>query len=52
MLERIDTDEDYREALKRFLDICEAPKSVDEVNELDLLIKLMEKYEHENCSYN
>jgi len=52
MLDRIETEEDYRDALKRFLEICEAPKDSDEIKELYLLMNLMEKYERENCSYN
>ncbi|MBT3384865.1 MAG: hypothetical protein HN778_09425 [Prolixibacteraceae bacterium] len=52
MFEQIETDEDYRKALKRFLDICKAPRNVNEEIELNLLVILMEKYERENCSYN
>ena len=52
MLEKIETEDDYRDALKRFLEICEAPKDSDEIKELYLLMNLMEKYERENCSYN
>lgn len=49
---RIETEEDYREALNRFLTICESQKSDEELKELLLLIDLMEKYERENCSEN
>lgn len=52
MLEKIETEDDYRDALKRFLEICEAPKDSDEIKELYLLMNLMEKYERENCSYS
>ena len=52
MFEFIETEEDYQEALKRFLTICEHPKDKDEVKELYLLMSLMEKYERENCSVN
>lgn len=52
MLERIETEDDYRDALKRFLEICEAPKDKEEIKELFLLMDIMEKYERENCSYN
>ncbi len=52
MLDRIETEDDYRDALKRFLEICETPKDKEEIVELFLLIDLMEKYERENCSYS
>lgn len=52
MLNRIETEDDYRDALKRFLEICEAPKDADETRELFLLMNLLENYERENCSYN
>ncbi|WP_297092100.1 hypothetical protein [uncultured Draconibacterium sp.] len=48
----IDTEDDYREALDRFLAICSAPQSEGEVKEMYLLMALMEKYERENCSSN
>ena len=51
-VKRIETEDDYRDALKRFLEICEAPKDKEEIKELFLLMNLMEKYERENCSYN
>lgn len=51
-LDSIETEDDYRDALKRFLEICEAPKDTGEIKELFLLMDLMEKYERENCSYN
>jgi len=46
------TEDDYRDALKRFLEICDAPKNEDEVKEMYLLMAEMEKYERNNCSYN
>lgn len=52
LVKRIETEDDYRDALKRFLEICEAPKDREEIKELFLLMNLMEKYERENCSYN
>ena len=52
MLDKIETEDDYRDALKRFLEICESPKDSDEIKELFLLMDLMEKYERENCSYS
>lgn len=51
MLQIIETEEDYREALKRFLEICEAPKDSEEGKELYVLMDLMEKYERNNCSF-
>lgn len=51
-LDKIETEDDYRDALKRFLEICEAPKDTDEIKELFLLMDLMEKYERNNCSYS
>jgi len=52
MIERIETEDDYRDALNRLLEISENAKSEDEVKELYLIMYLMEKYERENCSYN
>lgn len=52
MIQTIETEDDYRDALSRFLKICSEPKNSDEVKEMYLLMHLMEKYERENCSYN
>ena len=52
MIYEIVTEDDYRDALNRFLEICESPKDKEEIAELFLLMNLMEKYERENCSYN
>ncbi len=51
MNERFDivTENDYRKALDRFVELCGSEKSDDELKELLLLIDLMEKYERENC---
>lgn len=46
----IETERDYRMALKRFMDICQSQKSEKEIDEMYLLIDLMEKYERANCS--
>lgn len=51
MIYEIETEDDYRDALNRFLEIRE-PKNEEEYTELILLMNLMEKYERENCSYN
>jgi antitoxin component HigA of HigAB toxin-antitoxin module len=52
MFERIETEDDYRNALNRFLEICDAPEYSKEKDELNVLMFLMEKYERENCSTN
>lgn len=52
MLHKIETEDDYRDALKRFLEICSTQKTDDDLNELLVLMDLLEKYERENCSYN
>lgn len=48
----IETEDDYRNAMNRFLEICSAPKNEEEVKEMYLLMDLMGKYERENCAYN
>lgn len=50
MMETLFTEDDYREALKRFLEICDAPEDSEEANELEKLMYLLEEYEQENCS--
>ncbi len=52
MIYKIETEEDYQQGLKRFLEICTSQKDENEVKELELLMVLMEKYERENCSSN
>jgi hypothetical protein len=52
MIYEIETEEDYQQGLKRFLEICAGPKDADELKEMELLMALMEKYERENCSTN
>ena len=49
-METLLTEDDYRDALKRFLEICGAPECVHEINELEKLMYLLEVYERENCS--
>lgn len=44
------TEEEYREALRRFLEICDAPDGSPEADELEHLMTVMEIYEQENCS--
>lgn len=48
--ESIFTEDEYREALKRFLEICDAPSGSQEAEELEHLMVVMEIYERDNCS--
>lgn len=50
MLKQLFTEDEYREALKRFLEICDAPEDSPEAEELEQLMTIMEIYEQENCS--
>jgi hypothetical protein len=52
MIYEIETDDDYRDALKRFLEICKDPKDTTEVKEMYVLMDIMAKYERESCSEN
>lgn len=45
----IETEEEYREALNRFIELCESQKTDEDLQELLLLTNLMEKYERANC---
>jgi antitoxin component HigA of HigAB toxin-antitoxin module len=45
----IQTEDDYRGALQRFLQLCDTQKTDDDLRELLLLTRLMEKYEIVNC---
>jgi hypothetical protein len=47
---QIETEDEYREALNRFMEIYDSSKSDEELQEMLLLMNLMEKYERENCS--
>lgn len=49
MMETLFTEDDYRGALNRFLEICDAPEDTEEAGELEKLMYLMEEYEKENC---
>jgi len=44
------TEDEYREALKRFLEICDTEDNTPEADELEQLMTVMEIYEQENCS--
>jgi hypothetical protein len=48
MKETLFTEDDYREALKRFLEICDAPEDSPEAAERAKIIKLMESYESDS----
>jgi hypothetical protein len=50
MMVTLFTEDDYRVALKRFLEICDAPEETSEAFELEKLMASMEIYEQENCS--
>ena len=50
MMEAIFTEDEYREALKRFLEICDTLDNTAEAEELEMLMTVMEIYEQENCS--
>ncbi|HNX56422.1 MAG TPA: hypothetical protein PKO30_12605 [Prolixibacteraceae bacterium] len=50
MKEVLVSEEDYRVALKRFLEICDAEENTPEADELEQLMTIMEIYEQENCS--
>lgn len=45
------TEDEYREALRRFLEICDAPDDSPEAEELEQLITIMEIYEMENADF-
>jgi hypothetical protein len=50
MMETLFTEDDYREALKRFMEICDASEDSPEANELEKLMYLLQIYEQDNCS--
>jgi len=45
------TEDEYREALRRFLEIYDAPEDSPEAEELEQLITIMEIYEMENSDF-
>ena len=49
-MEKLVTEEEYREALKRFLEIAGNPEESSKAEEFEQLITLMEIYEQENCT--
>jgi hypothetical protein len=48
----IETEYDYRDALNRFIELCESQKTDEDLQELLLLTDLMGKYERINCGEN
>lgn len=48
-MEKLVTEDEYRDALKRFLEISNCSANSPESDELEQLIVLMEIYEQENC---
>ena len=48
----IHTEDDYRQALLRFISLCESQKSDEDIRELVWLTSQMEKYERNNCGAN
>lgn len=50
MMQTLFTEDDYRQALKRFLEICDAAEDTPEANELERLMYWMQVYEQDNCS--
>lgn len=49
MNRQIVTEDDYRKALRRFLEIIEAPSGSKERMELCELMEFLRSYETENC---
>jgi hypothetical protein len=50
MMEPLFTEDEYRQALKRFLEIYDTPDDTAKAEELEQLMTVMEIYEQENCS--
>ena len=50
MKDVIFTEDDYRKALKRFIEICDAAEDTPEAEDLEKLMYLLEVYEQDNCS--
>jgi len=51
-MKKIETEDEYREALKRFLEICGCIANSKEAEELKKLMVSMEAYEQENCRFD
>jgi antitoxin component HigA of HigAB toxin-antitoxin module len=50
MEDRIIDEDDYRKALRRFLEICNAPEGTPEAEELKQISQVIDAYERENFS--
>lgn len=50
MQESIQTEEEYRRAIMRFLEICDAEPGTSEFDEAMELTRKMEVYEDDSCS--
>jgi antitoxin component HigA of HigAB toxin-antitoxin module len=48
----IQTEDDYRDALHRFINLCDSQKTDEDLKELLWLTSQMEKYERDNCGSN
>jgi len=49
MQDRLNTEDEYRKAIVRFLEICDADPDTPEYEEAMKLTKLMEDYENMSC---
>ena len=49
MMETLFTEDDYRNAFRRFLEICDAAQDTPEAYELEKLMYAMQVYEQNNC---
>lgn len=49
MMETLFNEEDYRQALRRFLEICDAAEDTPEAYELEKLMVAMQAYEEGDC---
>ncbi|MCF6356564.1 MAG: hypothetical protein L3J54_02050 [Draconibacterium sp.] len=49
---QIETEEEYREALNRVLEICDIHKTENDLKELYVLMDSLAKYERDNCALN
>jgi hypothetical protein len=49
MTDKLETEDDYRKALKRFLELCCIPEDSPYLEEFFSLMDLLEEYEKINC---
>ncbi len=50
MQEKITTEEEYRRAIMRFLEICDSEPGTFDFEEAKVLTELMEDYENKACN--